>query len=98
MQKRLGTVQNFTLTVASQASAKISDNVTRVRLAVGSTGSFTGAYVLFGDSTGLTVSSTNGTLIPSPWAETFTVTPGQTLYTIAASTAVLGALSMTELP
>lgn len=97
MQKRLGTVQNFTLTASSQASAKLGAQTYRVRVATGSTGFSSGAWILFGDSTSLTVSSTNGSLVPSPWVGEFDVTPGQTFYTVAASTAVLGPISLTEL-
>ena len=98
MQKRLGTVQNFTLTEASQASAKFGAQTYRVRVAVSSTASpAAGAWILFGDSTSLTVSSTNGSLVSAGWAEDFDVTPGQTFYTIAVSTAQLGPISVTEL-
>ncbi len=101
LQKRLGTVQNFTLTASSQASAKFGSATYRVRVALTSvsTGgdSNGGAWILFGDSTGLTVSSTNGSLVPAQTAETFDVTPGQTFYTVASSTASLGPLSLTEL-
>lgn len=98
MQKRLGTVQNFTLTEASQASAKFGAQTYRVRVAASSTASpAAGAWILFGDTTSLTVSSTNGTLLPSEWAEEFDVTPGQTFYTVAVSTAQLGPISLTEL-
>jgi hypothetical protein len=101
MQKRLGTVQNFTLTASSQASSDFGAQTYRVRVAltaastaVGNSGS--GAWILFGDTTGLTVSSTNGSLIPAPWSEDFTVTPGQTFYCIE-STTNHGTLSLTEL-
>jgi hypothetical protein len=97
MQKRLGTVQNFTLSQTSQASAKFGSQTYRVRVAVSSTAASAGAWILFGDSTGLTVSSSNGSLLPSPWAEEFDVTPGQTFYTVAVSTAQLGPISVTEL-
>jgi hypothetical protein len=100
MQKRLGTVQNFTLSNTSQASAKFGAQTYRVRVAVGSTGTApTNAYILFGDSTALTVSSTNGSLVPSLWAEDFDVTPGQTFYTVSQTTLASGAgvLTVTEL-
>ena len=98
MQKRLGTVQNFTLTQTSQASAKFEAQTYRVRVAVSSTASpAAGAWILISDSTSLTVSSTNGTLLPAGWSEDFDVTPGQTFYTIAVSTAQLGPISVTEL-
>jgi hypothetical protein len=97
MQKRIGTVQNFTLSQTSQAGAKFGSQTYRVRIAVSSTAACAGAWVLFGDSTGLTVSSTNGVLVPSPWAEDFDVSPGQTFYTVAASTAQLGSISVAEL-
>lgn len=102
MQKRLGVVQPFTLTAASQASTKIGALTNRVRVALisGSTTSGDdrgGAFILFGDSTGLTVSSTNGSIVPAQWSEDFDVSPGQTFYCIASSTANLGALSLTEL-
>ena len=96
MQKRLGTVQNFTLTASSQASTDFGAQTYRVRVAVSSpssTAGASGAYILFGDTTGLTVSSTNGTLLPAPWAEDFTVTPGQTFYTITAGS-TLGVVSL----
>jgi hypothetical protein len=100
MQKRLGTVQNFTLTQTSQVSAKFGSQTYRVRVAVGSissTAGVPGAWILFGDTTGLTVSSTNGSLVPAGWSEDFDVTPGQTFYTVASSTTALGSLSVTEL-
>jgi hypothetical protein len=98
MQKRLGTVQNFTLTQTSQASAKFGAQTYRVRIAASSTASpAAGAWILFGDSTALTVSSTNGSLFPSDTAEEFDVVPGQTFYTVAVSTAQLGPISLTEL-
>ena len=98
MQKRLGTVQNFTTTQTSQASAKFGAQTYRVRVAAGSTASpAAGAWILIEDSTSLTVSSTNGTLLPAGWAEDFDVTPGQTFYTVAVSTAQLGPVSVTEL-
>ncbi len=100
MQKRLGTVQNFTSTATSQASAKLGSQTYKVRVSVsaGSTGNtHPGVYILFGDSTGLTVSSSNGSLMPAPWSETFDVTPGQTFYTVAASTTLFGPVSLTEL-
>lgn len=97
MQKRLGTVQNFTLTASAQLSSAFGAQTYRVRLAHSSTGAnMGGAYVLFGDSTGITVSSSNGSLIPAPWSETFDVTPGQRISVIEASTAH-GTLSVTEL-
>ena len=96
MQKRLGTVQNFTPGAASQASAKFEAQTYRVRVAAGSTvANILGAWILFGDSTSLTVSSTNGTLVPIGWAEDFDVTPGQTFYTVGSSTLVT--VSLTEL-
>jgi FtsP/CotA-like multicopper oxidase with cupredoxin domain len=98
MQKRLGTVQNFTLTASSQASADFGAQTYRVRVALASGSTIAvngGAYILFGDTTGLTVSSTNGSLVPAPWAEDFTVTPGQTFYCIEATTSH-GTISLTE--
>ena len=96
MQKRLGVVQPFTLSASSQASAKLGAQTDRVRIAVSSTGvNMGGAFVLFGDSTGLTVSSSNGSFIPATWAEDFDVTRGQTFYCIEASTSH-GALTLTE--
>jgi hypothetical protein len=100
MMKRQGTVQNFTLSNASQASAKFGAQTRSVMVSAGSTGTTpSNAYILFGDTTALTVSSTNGTLFPLPWVETFDVTPGQTFYTISSSTGAsgLGFLSVTEL-
>lgn len=99
-QERLGTVQNFTLSQTSQASAKFGSSTYRVRVAVGSissTAGVPGAWILIGDTTALTVSSTNGTLMPSPSWDYFDVTPGQTFYTVASSTTALGSLSVTEL-
>lgn len=94
---RLGAVQNFSLTASSQASAKLGAQTRSVLITATSTGSFlNGAYIMFGDSTGLTVSSTNGTLFPAPWVDTFDVTAGQTFYTIEATTAH-GSICITEL-
>jgi hypothetical protein len=100
MNKRQGVVQNFTMTNASQASLKFGSQTRRVLVSAGSTGTIaSSAFILFGDSTGLTVSSTNGTLIPMQWVEEFDVTAGQTFYTISSSTASsgLGFVSLTEL-
>jgi hypothetical protein len=95
--QRLGTVTQFTLSNTSQASAKFGAQTRGVRIAVGSTGSTpSGAYILFGDSTGLSVTSTNGSLMPAPWVDEFIVTPGQTFYTISSSTSVGGILTLTE--
>jgi len=97
MQKRLGTVQNFTLSASSQLSAVFGAQTYSVRLAVSSTGvEMGGAYVLFGDSTGITASSTNGSLMPANSSEDFDVTPGQRIALIEVSTAH-GILSVTEL-
>jgi hypothetical protein len=99
MQKRLGTVQNFTLTASSQASSDFGAQTYRVRVALTSGSTIavnSGAYILFGDTTALTVSSTNGSLMPAPWAECFDVTPGQTFYCIEATTSH-GTISVTEL-
>jgi hypothetical protein len=97
MMKRQGTVQNFTLTASSQLSSAFGAQTYRVRLAISSTGiGMGGAYILFGDSTSITASSTNGSLLPAPWSETFDVTPGQWVALIESSTAH-GTLSVTEL-
>jgi len=93
---RQGPVQNFTLTATSQLSSPVGSQTYRVSLACSSTGiGMGGAYILFGDSTGITASSTNGTLIPAPWQSDFVVTPGQRLALVEASTAH-GTLSLTE--
>ncbi len=100
MQKRLGVVQAFTLSNSSQASAKFGTETYAIRVAISSTSSTpTGAFVLIGDSTGLTVSSSNGSSLPSPWVDYFDVTPGQTFYTISQSTLAsgVGVLTVTEL-
>lgn len=86
MMKRLGTVQAFTLTASSQASVPFGSQTYRVRVTTASTGDLGGCYILFGDSTGLTISSTNGHLMPPRWSETFDVTPGQTFYTVEYTT------------
>lgn len=97
MQYRLGAVQAFTLSATSQGSAKLGAQTYRVRIAVSSTAAGqNGAFILFGDSTGLTVSSSNGHLLPQPWVDYLDVTPGQTFYTIAASTQ-FGTLTISEL-
>ena len=100
MHKRLGAVQNFTLSATSQLASAFGPQTYRVRVAVTvapSTAVSTqgGAYILIGDSTGITASSTNGSLIPSPWAEDFIVTPGQRMALIEASTSH-GTISITE--
>lgn len=96
-QLRLGAVQTFTSSTASQASTKIGTETYKVRVSAGSTvANQNGAFILFGDSTGLTVSSTNGHLLPQPWVDYFDVTPGQTFYVTAAST-IFGTVSLSEL-
>jgi hypothetical protein len=95
--KRLSTLQNFTLTASSQASVDFGAQTYRVRVACGSTlGAVGGAYIMFGDTTALTISSTNGHFFPAGWAEDFDVVPGQTFYTIEYTTAH-GVVSLTEL-
>jgi hypothetical protein len=94
---RQGAVQNFTLTASSQLTSAFGSQTYRVRLACSSTGAnLGGAYILFGDSTGITASSTSGSLIPAPWETDFIVTPGQRMALVEASTAH-GTLSLTEL-
>ena len=96
-QGRQGAVQNFTLTAASQVSAKLSSQTYAVRVACSSTGvNMGGAYFLIGDSTGITASSTSGSYIPAPWVADFVVGPGQYVALIEGSTAH-GVLSLTEL-
>lgn len=97
MLRRQGTVQNFTLTSSAQLSSPFGGQTRRVWLSHTSTGvSMGGAFVLFGDSTGITASSSNGTLLPPAWLEGFDVTPGQRVSVIEASTAH-GTLSVTEM-
>lgn len=95
MQKRLGTVQNFTPSASSQASERFGAQTYRVRVCAGSTVDSVGAWILFGDTTGMTVTSTNGSLLPTGSPEDFDVTPGQTFYTIGSSTNIT--VSLTEL-
>lgn len=97
MKKRQGTVQNFTLSATAQLSSAFGAQTYRVRLSCGSTGAnMGGAYILFGDTTAIAATSSNGSHIPAPWAETFDVTPGQRISVIEASTAH-GIFSVTEL-
>ncbi len=96
-QKRLGTVQNFTLTASSQLSSTFGSQTYRILVAHNSTGvNMGGAWIMPADSTSISVSSSNGTFIPSPWLEEFDVTPGQRFALIEASTSH-GILSITEL-
>lgn len=96
MQTRLFNPQTFTTSTASQASAKISSETYRARVSCSSTVTGqSGAFILFGDSTGLTVSSTNGHLIPNPWVDYVDVTPGQTFYVTSAST-TFGTVTLSE--
>lgn len=97
MMKRQGTVQNFTLTATAQLSSAFGAQTRSVMISHSSTGAnLGGAWILFGDSTGITVSSSNGTHIPPSWIEPFDVTPGQRVSLIEASTAH-GILSVTEI-
>ncbi len=97
MMKRQGTVQNFTLTATSQLSSPFGTQTYRVLVTHSSTGvNMGGTYLLFGDSTGIAASSSNGTYLPAPWVEVFDVTPGQRLALIEGSTSH-GVLSVTEL-
>lgn len=96
-QRRLGTVQNFTLTSSAQVSAAFGSQTRSVLITCVSTGiGMGGAFVTVGDSTGTAVSSTNGTLIPPSWVDNFDVTPGQKIQVIEATTSH-GILSVTEL-
>ncbi len=96
-QKRLGTVQNFTLTASSQLTSPFSSQTYRILVTHNSTGvNMGGVFVMPADSTSITVSSSNGTFLPSPWVEEFVVTPGQRFALIEASTSH-GILSVTEL-
>lgn len=96
-RQRQGTVHPFTLSQTSQLSAAFGEQTDRVRVTVGSTTTFGGAYVLFGDSTSITVSSTNGSLVGMNNPQEFDVTRGQRVAVIAASTASLGLMTVTEL-
>lgn len=96
MMKRQGTVQNFTLSASAQLSSAFGAQTRRVIITCSSTGAnMGGAYVLFGDSTGIAATSSNGSLVPAPWGACFDVTPGQWVSVIEASTSH-GTLSVTE--
>jgi hypothetical protein len=97
MFRRQGTVQNFTLTATAQLSSPFGSQTRRVWLSHTSTGvAMAGAFILFGDSTSITASSSNGTLLPQAWLEAFDVTPGQRVSVIEASTSH-GTLSVMEM-
>ena len=97
MMKRQNIVQNFTLSATAQLSSAFSSQTRSVLITASSTGAnMGGAFILFGDSTGITATSSNGTLFPAPWVETFDVTAGQRISVIEASTSH-GTLSVTEL-
>ncbi len=97
MNKRQGVVQNFTLTATAQLSSAFGTQTRRVILSHSSTGiGMGGGFFLIGDSTGITVSSSNGTLLPAQWMEEFDVTSGQRISVIEASTSH-GTFSVTEL-
>jgi hypothetical protein len=95
--RRPTAVQNFTLTATSQLSSAFAAQTRRVWITHTSTdANLGGAFVLFGDSTGITASSSNGTLIPAPWGAEFDTTPGQRVAVVEATTGH-GTLSVTEL-
>ncbi len=97
MLRRQSTVQNFTLSATAQISAAFGVQTRCVMLSASSTGAnMGGAFVLFGDSTGIAATSANGILFPAPWMDTFDVTPGQRISVIEASTSH-GTLSVTEM-
>lgn len=87
---RQSTVQNFTMSGTSQASAAFGAQTREILVST----SGQPAYVLISDGTP-TASASVGTLIPATWAIQFVVTPGQKLAVLQAGTA--GTLSVTEL-
>lgn len=96
-RERQGTVHPFTLSAASQQTAAFGVQTYKVRVTAGSTTTFGGAFFLVGDSTSITVSSSNGSLIGMNVPQDFDVTPGQRGAVIASSTASLGPCTVTEL-
>jgi hypothetical protein len=96
MLRRLGAVQNFTLSAASQLSSPFSSQTYGLRLSHSSTdASLGGAFFVVADSTSVTASSTNATHLPSRWVMDVAVSPGQRLAVVEGSTAH-GVFSITE--
>lgn len=96
-QMRLGTVTNFTLTSSAQQSAAFGSQTRSVLVSSVSTGiGMGGAFILFGDNTGVIATSTNGTFFPPGWMWAFDVTPGQRVSVIEGTTSH-GTISVTEL-
>jgi hypothetical protein len=86
--RRLGTVQVFTMSGTSQASAAFGGQTRAIRLAT----STQPAYFVIGSSP--TAAATDN-LMPAGWVEDVIVNPGEKIAVLQAGTA--GSISVTEL-
>lgn len=86
--RRLGTVQNFTMSGSSQQSSAFGSQTRAIRVATNDQP----AYFEVGENP---TASSADCLMPAGWVEDVTVTPGQKIAVLQAGTA--GLFSVTEL-